>query len=141
MQGTIDQETFRVEAVSGSANVTAQIQLPKSWSLDLATTYQHRNYLSALLYDKGSANVTVGVGKQLFSNTWNLRLIVRDPFLWQRVYYTSYYKGVDFSIKQLTDSRQISISISYRFGKDTNRSPSRKSSAAEEQVRAGATGS
>lgn len=141
LQGAIDQETFRVEALSGSANVTAQIQLPKNWSFDMATTYQHRNYLSTLLYDKGSANVTVGVGKQLFSNTWNLRLIVRDPFLWQRVYYTSYYKGVDFSIKQLTDSRQISISISYRFGKDANRSAARKSSAAEEQVRAGATGS
>lgn len=141
IQGNIDQETFRVETVSGSANVTAQIQLPKSWSFDLATTYQHRNYLSALLYDKGSANLTVGVGKQLFSNTLNLRLILRDPFLWQRVYYTSYYKGVDFSIKQVTDSRQISISISYRFGKDANRSAARKSSAAEEQVRAGATGS
>jgi hypothetical protein len=141
LQGNIDQETFRVEAIGGSANITAQIQLPKSWSVDLATTYQHRNYLSALLYDKGSANMTIGVGKQLFLNTWNLRLIVRDPFLWQRVYYTSYYKGVDFSLKQLTDSRQISFSISYRFGKDANRSATRKSSAAEEQTRAGAAGS
>ncbi|MBL7759789.1 MAG: TonB-dependent receptor [Sediminibacterium sp.] len=141
LQGKIDQETFQVEAIGGSANVTAQIQLPKSWSLDLATTYQHRNYLSALLYDKGSANMTIGVGKQLFSNKWNLRLIVRDPFRWQRVYYSSYYKGVDFSLKQLTDSRQISFSISYRFGKEANRSATRKSSAAEEQVRAGAAGS
>lgn len=141
LQGNIDQETFRVENVSGSANVTAQIQLPGSWSLDLAAAYQHRNYLSALLFDKGSANLTVGVGKQLFSNTWNLRLIIRDPFLWQRVYYTSYYKGVDFSIRQLTDSRQISFSLSYRFGKDSNRSAARKRSAAEEQMRAGAGGS
>lgn len=141
LRGSIDQETFRVETVSGSANVTAQIQLPKSWSFDLSTTYQHRNYLSAILYDRGSANLSVGVGKQFLSNTWNLRLVVRDPFLWQRVYYTSYYKGVDFSIKQFTDSRQISVSISYRFGKDASRSATRKSSSAEEQLRAGAAGS
>lgn len=141
LRGSIDKETFRVETVSGSVNITAQVPLPKSWSVDLAANYQHRNYLSALLYDKGSANLALGVGKQFLANKWNLRLIVRDPFLWQRVYYTSYDKGVDFSLKQLTDSRQLSLSISYRFGKDASRSSTRKSSAAEEQARAGGAGS
>jgi len=141
LHGSVGQEHFSVTHFSGSVTVTAQAQLQKGWSLDLAGNYQHKNYLSALLFDRGSANLTIGFGKQLLANKLHLRLAVRDPFLWQRVYYTSYHKGVDFSIKQLTDSRQINISISYRFGKDASRANNRRSSAIEEQRRAGSVGS
>ena len=82
--------------------------------------------------------MTIGLQKTLMKGKSTVRLNFRDPFGWQKFGGYMKYGDVDVTIKNRWDSRQVTASFTYRFGKKTI-APSRKraTGVSEELDRAG----
>jgi hypothetical protein len=87
--------------------------------------------------------MSVGAQKQIMKGKGTLRLNVRDPFAWQRFKGRNKYGDIDMLFANRPDSRQVTGTFSYRFGKNNQQTPPprrRNSSSQDEQNRVGSGG-
>ena len=68
-----------------------------------------------------------------------LRLNIRDPFAWTRFQGDNQYGDIDMQFRNVPDTRQVTGTFTYRFGKSTPQTQPRRRSASsqEEQNRVG----
>jgi hypothetical protein len=83
--------------------------------------------------------MSVAFQKQIMQNKGTLRLNIRDPFAWQRFKGHNRYGDIDMTFRNIPDTRQVTATFTYRFGKSTPQSQPRRrsSSSQEEQNRVG----
>lgn len=118
-------------------NLSNSFTLAQGFSAELSGFYRSKG-LNNLLVMNEMYQMTIGLQKTLMKGKSTVRLNFRDPFGWQKFGGYMKYGDVDVTIKNRWDSRQVTASFTYRFGKNTI-APSRKraTGVSEELDRAG----
>ncbi|TDH28913.1 TonB-dependent receptor [Segetibacter sp. 3557_3] len=140
-EGKYQADPIDIQFSTFVANVTNSFTLPKGWAVEVSGFYRSRA-AEGLLVAGPMWAVNSGISKQAFKKKGSFRLGVRDIFFTQRFNGYARYSDVDVRIASSRDSRQASLSFTYRFGKN-NISPARKKAggAGEEQNRVNSGGS
>lgn len=118
-------------------NVSNTFTIMEGFTAELSGFYRSKLVDEMLLMDP-MYQMNIAFQKSLLKGKSTLRLNIRDPFGWQQFSAVSRYADVDVKIANRWDSRQVSASFTYRFGKSSI-APSRKRSTgvSEELNRAG----
>jgi len=120
---------------SGSANLSNQFTLSKSWSAEVSGMYSGKIYYAQFIMIPTGA-VSFGLSKKLFNNALNIRLNLNDAF------YTNKLGGDIVGLEASTaywrnrvDSRSVTLSLSYNFQKGAQVREQKASGANEERDR------
>jgi iron complex outermembrane recepter protein len=113
-------------------NLSAQMNFGHGWKGSVDGFYRGRG-LEGVLNISPVWAAHAGVSKSVLKNKGSLRLGVRDIFWSQRFKGTAQYSYIDTWFKQQRDSRQVSLSFTYRFGKGKAAAPKRKIGGADEE--------
>lgn len=136
-EGVYKNEPVAASYTAFMVNVTNNFTLAPGFSAELSGFYRSKG-LDEMLMMNAMYQMTIGLQKTMMNGKSTLRLNIRDPFGWQKFGGYMKYGDVDISLKNRWDSRQVTASFTYRFGKSTV-APSRKrgSGISEELNRVG----
>jgi len=83
--------------------------------------------------------MSLAASKQIMKGKGTLRLNIRDPFAWMHFDGVNKYGDIDMRFHNRPDTRQVTATFTWRFGKTTQQSQPRRrnSSSQEEQSRVG----
>lgn len=133
-QGQIDGSTLNVDGVTFMANMNNQFKLKKGWSAELSGFYRSKGIESQIVINP-MWRLDAGVQKQIIKNKGSLKLSIRDIFNSQNFSGTVNFKDIDVYIKNQSDSRVVSLTFSYRFGKPVKQQQRKTGGASDEQSR------
>ena len=106
------------EYTAWDANLTNNFNLGKDWSAELNAYYQAQN-VWGLFTIKELAQVSIGVQKTTKNKKSTFKLSASDLFLTNHIAVVVKYENMDFFTNRTWDSRVVSLSYTYRFGKST----------------------
>jgi iron complex outermembrane recepter protein len=134
-QGQFTSGNVSVDATNFTVNVSNQFTFKKGWSAELSGFYRTKGIeAQILIFPLGQLNA--GVQKQVLKNKGTIKLNVRDMFRTMRPHGEINIQSTDASFNQTRDSRVVTLSLAYRFGKPLKGVKSRKSGgSADEQSR------
>ena len=129
--GEIDKSQFTYQG-----NTTFTFILPKDYAIELSGRYtSKRAYSLAIIQPRGW--IDLGAQKILFDRKATLRLTVSDLFINDNSY-VAQYENIDLKGVESFDSRRISLTFTWRFGRtDIKAARQRRSGLEEETGRAG----
>jgi hypothetical protein len=136
VEGNNFGQTIESNAFNGNTNLNNQFKFGKGWSAELSGFYNTKSK-DAQFTIAGFGQVSAGIGKQVLKNKGTIRLNARDIFWTQKIDGQIKYGNVREQFFQFRDSRVITLSLQYRFGKpmkDTNKKRN-SGGATEEQNR------
>jgi iron complex outermembrane recepter protein len=114
-------------------NVSNQFKFSNGWSAELSGFYRSKGVEGQILLQP-FGQMSSAISKQLFHDKANIKLGVRDMLHTQIVKGTIDFQQTDATFRNSRDSRQVSLSFTYRFGKTIKGiQPRRHSSSAEEE--------
>ncbi|HTN07470.1 TonB-dependent receptor domain-containing protein [Agriterribacter sp.] len=105
-------------------NLTHSFTFARGFSAELSGFYRSEG-LNGLLVMNEMYQMSIGLQKNIMEGKSTLRLNIRDPFGWQKFGGYMKYGDVDVTVKNRWDTRQVTASFTWRFGKNTI-APSRK---------------
>ena len=114
MQGGNLQQNF----TSWDMNLSNTFTLGNGWSAELTSYYQSK-MVWGLFYIKDLAQVTAGIQRVSKDKNSTLKLSVSDIFLTNHIAVEVDYQNQEFFTDRTWDSRVMTISYTYRFGKNT----------------------
>lgn len=130
-KGNVAGDPLDLSADMYLISVNNQFKFEKGWTAELSGWYRTKGIEGQIIVNPLS-QVNLGVQKQVLKNKGTLKLGIRDLFL------TNFPKGVfrfsntEANFSNQRDSRILSLSFTYRFGKSFNTN-SRKTSGAEDE--------
>jgi hypothetical protein len=139
-KGIYNTEPLDVSYTSFAVNISNSFVLNKKtgWNGEISGFYRHKNVDQLTVFDPVTF-LTLGVQKQVLQGKGSLRFNIRDPFAWQQFKGQVRYSDVDVRPHAKPDARSVTLTFSYRFGKNTPGSQPRRrnNGAQEEQGRVG----
>ena len=141
-EGVYENEPIEVAYTSFMVNLTNTFTLGKGYTAELSGFYRYKG-VDQLTVIEPLYQMSFGAQKQIIKGKGTLRLNIRDPFAWQRFKGVNRYGDVDMTFSNRPDTRQVTATFSYRFGKNNQQAPPprrRSSSSQDEQNRAGGSG-
>lgn len=128
---------YRASFMQMNTNFTSQFRLGNGWMAELTGMYTTRSQqdLQEVLLPTGALNV--GISKQILQNKGTLKLSGRDIFYTQVMAGNTDFELADEYFKIQRDTRVVSLSFSYRFGKSFKSGPLKTGGADEEMQRVG----
>ncbi len=125
----------RIDNWSMMVNMNNQITLPYGVNMQVNARYSSEQLISNIIINP-RFTLDLGFQKRVLDNNGNVRLAVSDIFNTGQNSAYAKYDNVDIEVKNYYDSRRLTLSFSYRFGKDDIKTRSNRSTAsAEEQNR------
>ncbi|MBL7691237.1 MAG: TonB-dependent receptor [Flavipsychrobacter sp.] len=118
--------------VSFDINTSNSFILPNDWSAELGGNY-HAPQQYGYMVDKPTWMVNCGVQKNLFDKKATIRLNATDLFWRGYPRATSEYTGYKESFVARRDTRQVALSVTWRFG--TRSQSQQRSGGAEDEKR------
>lgn len=115
-------------------NISNQFKFKKGWSAELSGFYRTGG-LEGQIITFPMWRMDGGIAKQVLKKKGSLKLSVRDIFKSQQFNGGVKYQDIDLKIKNVRDSRSISLTFSYRFGKPMQQQRRKAGGAQEEQNR------
>jgi iron complex outermembrane receptor protein len=108
-------------------NVTLiqDFSLPYGFKAQAATSYQAPLYYGIKQYQQFFI-ANAGISKAILSNKGVIKLSVNDIFNSDMYKYTSQYLNVDLAGREKSGSRFVTLSFTYRFGKQTVKNATKK---------------
>ncbi|GAB2807111.1 TonB-dependent receptor [Ferruginibacter profundus] len=133
--GEFTSGKVNVNATTFTANMNNQFTFKNGWSAELSGFYRTKGIeAQILIHSLGQLNA--GVQKQVLKKKGTVKLNVRDIFKTMTPHGEINIQSTDASFSQQRDSRVVTLSLSYRFGKPLKGVKSRKSGGAgDEQSR------
>lgn len=139
-KGIYNTEPIDISFTSFSVNMTHSFVLNKKKGLngELSGFYRHKGVEQLAVFEPVYL-LSLGLQKQVMNGKGTVRLNMRDPFAWQKFRTATRYSDVDVKMYSIPDARSITMTFSYRFGKNTPGSQPRRrtSGSQEEQSRVG----
>ncbi len=117
------------------ANLTNQLKLPKSWSVEVVGSYQSgkADGVGRLL---PMGMLTLGVARPLWNETGTLRLSVQDMFRSFRYADETQIGPINQTGSYRWDNRIVTLALTWRFGK-TTLTPNRPTAPADDRAGGG----
>lgn len=133
LDGTLFGDPVRVSAGTFNGNINNQFNFNKGWGVELSGWYNSKGIEGQLVLQSMGA-INAGISKQVMKGSGTLKLTARDIFYTQPVGGHIYFKTTQATFSQGWDSRVVTASFIYRFGKPLN-TPQRRERSNEEQNR------
>ena len=130
--GFLYGENINVEATTLLLNMNNQFNFPGGWGGEVSGFYRTKGIEGQVVIDP-LGQASAAVSKKLMKDKASLKLGIRD------IFYTNKAKGyINFQQTEATfsnwrDSRQVSLSFTYRFGKPLKGSSGRHNSGAGDE--------
>lgn len=134
-KGFINNANVDLQSNLLTANVNSQMSLGKGWNAELSGFFRSKGLDGVLVIGNVGA-LNGGISKAVLKNTGTVKLGFRDILWTQKFNGNAEYSYIDTRFSQKRDSRQVSLSFNWRFGKGKAAAPKRKiGGASEEQNR------
>jgi hypothetical protein len=114
--GELYGEMLNVDAINGMGNMTNMFKFKNGWSAELSGWYRTRG-IEGQIYIQPVGQTTTAVAKQILKEKGTLKLGLRDIFYTQQIKGTIDFQQTQASFHNTRDSRQLSLTFTYRFGK------------------------
>lgn len=138
-EGIVNNSPVLIDAPSMMLNGSQQFKLNKTLTAELSGFYRTAG-VEGVIRAAQMGGLNIGFSQQIMKDKGTLRLNVRDIFYTQQFKGTAKYANVDASFQERSDSRVVSLGLTYRFSKGKVSSVKRRNSSAnEEQNRVGAS--
>ena len=139
-KGALSGGVLNVNGTTFFSNMNNQFKFNKGWSAELSGFYRSKGIESQMIQNP-MWRLDAGVQKQILKTKGSLKLSVRDIFASQKFSGYVNYQDIDARIRNSWDSRTVSLTFSYRFGKPLQNQRSRKTGgASDEQNRVKSSG-
>ena len=136
MNGFIEEKlTAHISQLT--VNINNQFRFKNGWSAELTGFYTSRSQNDIQEIVDPAGQLSVGISKQLFDNKGTIKLAGRDLFYTQWMKGMTYFPMATEWFKLTRDTRVVTLSFSYRFGKAFKTSERTKGSSSEEIQRVG----
>ena len=136
MNGFIE-EKLKADIRQLTLNINNQFRFKNGWSAELTGFYTSRSQHDIQEIVDPAGQLSVGVAKQIFKNKGTIKLAGRDLFYTQWMKGMTYFPMATEWFKLTRDTRVITISFSYRFGKAFKTTERSKGASSEEVQRVG----
>jgi iron complex outermembrane recepter protein len=113
--GELYGENLDVSSVTGMGNMTNQFKFTHGWGVEISGWYRTSG-LEGQIFIKPLGQASAAVSKQIMKEKGSLKLGLRDMFYTQRVRGTIDFQQTDATFYNSRDSRQLSLTFTYRFG-------------------------
>jgi iron complex outermembrane recepter protein len=114
--GELYGEMLNVDAVTGMGNMTNMFKFKKGWSAELSGWYRTSG-IEGQIYIHPVGQITTAIARQILKEKGTLKLGLRDVFYTQQIKGTIDFQQTQASFHNTRDSRQLSLTFTYRFGK------------------------
>jgi iron complex outermembrane receptor protein len=134
--GILYGENINVSAATFLGNMNNQFHFSKGWGAELSGFYQSSGVEGQVLVNP-LGQVSAAFTKQILKDKASLKLGLRDIFYTQQVSGHINFQETEATFHNARDSRQVSLSFSYRFGKPIKGAQQRRNQggATDEQNR------
>jgi len=122
------------EFLTWSANVTNAFVLGKGWSAELSGFYQSKTPWGLFII-KNLAQVSSGIQRTSKNGKNVYKLAVADIFSTNHIAVVVKYQNMDFHTDRTWDSRFVTLSYTYRFGKNTVARARQRTTGVEDEKR------
>jgi iron complex outermembrane receptor protein len=138
IKGFVNSTPLSVQGTTFLLNGTQQFKITKTFSAELSGTYR-RGGLEGVMRVQPVGQLSAGLSQQILKGKGSLRLAVRDIFRTQKMNGTTRYSNVDVQVRQVSETRYATLSVTYSFSKGKKIAPVKRTqgSANEEQSRIG----
>ena len=134
-KGDFASGNVNVEASTFTFNMSNQFTFKKGWSAELSGFYRTKG-IEAQILIHSLWQVNAGIQKQVLKKKGTVKLNIRDAFKSMTPHGEINIQSTEASFNQSRDSRVVTLSFAYRFGKPLKGVKSRKSGGAgDEQQR------
>ncbi len=139
-EGFLYGENINVGAATVLMNLNNQFSFKNGWGGEISGYYRTRGVEGQIVVDpRGQASAALS--KKLFHDKANVKLGIRDIFYTDRTKGSIDFQQTEASFQNERDSRQVSVALTYRFGKALKSNPGRRGNGArDEQNRVNAAG-
>ncbi len=133
--GFYQADPIDIQFTTVAGNLSNTFTFKNGWGAEVSGFYRGKG-ADGLLVARKMYAMNAGMTKQVLKNKGTLRIGLRDVFLTQIFSGYAKYSDVDVDLTSRRDTRQFTLSFSYRFGK-SNFTPARKRTggASDEQNR------
>ena len=135
-EGELSGGMLEAENTAFMGNVNNQFKFAKGWSAEASGFYRSKAIIGQIVINP-MWRMDAGVQKQILKKKGSVKLSVRDIFQTQRMSGYVQYQDIDLNIKNWRDSRTVSFTFSYRFGKPMKSQSRKTGGAGDEQSRVG----
>lgn len=123
---------FTLKRTTFTFNSMNNITLPKNWGAELTGFYQSRSFFGILNLEPIWA-VSAGVQKSFLDKKATIKLNIADVF-WSRISRLNLkYENLDTEVTNRTDSRNVTLSFNYSFGRKTITNLNNRRSGVEDE--------
>ncbi|MFI5185956.1 MAG: TonB-dependent receptor domain-containing protein [Chitinophagales bacterium] len=141
-KGIYNSDPINVSYTSFMVNVSNTFTLKKGFTLELSGFYRAKG-IDQLNIAQPVYQMSIAGQKNIMKGKATVRLNVRDPFAWQKFQGITDYNGIYVKFRGQFDTRQLTATFTYRFGKNNQQLPPprrRNSATQDEQNRVGGSG-
>ncbi|MEP7144572.1 MAG: outer membrane beta-barrel family protein, partial [Ferruginibacter sp.] len=128
-KGLLNGDNINIKAGNFLVNVTNQFKFKKGWSAELSGFYRTSGIEGQILI-KPMGQLNAGIQKQVLKNKGTLKLNVRDILYTMTANGEINFQRTEATFRQQRDSRVVTLSFGYRFGKPISGVQKRKTGGA-----------
>jgi hypothetical protein len=114
--GMLYGENLNVSATTGMGNLNNQFSFGKGWSAELSGWYRTKGIEGQVLIQP-MGQVSSAVVKKILKDKGSVKLGIRDIFYTQQAQGSINFQQTQATFHNKRDSRQVSMTFTYRFGK------------------------
>ncbi|MEP6674570.1 MAG: TonB-dependent receptor [Ferruginibacter sp.] len=115
-KGIINNGYVKLKSTLFMSNVSAQFNFGKGWKASADGFYRSKG-LDGVFNISAMSAMNAGVSKTILKNKGTLKMGIRDIFHSQNAQGSAQYGYIDTKFSEMRDSRQVSLSFTYRFSK------------------------
>ena len=139
--GMLYGENISVDATTLMVNLNNQLTFGHGWSGEVSGFYRTKGVEGQIVV-RPMGQVSAAIAKKILKEKGSLKLGIRDIFYTQQVKGYINFQQTEATFHNNRDSRQVSATFTYRFGKPLKGSNGRRqhNGASDEQSRVNAGG-
>lgn len=122
-----------LKAYSCSGNIRQSFHLGKDWTGEVTGFYNSPAILQSTIKAKGQGGVDLGIRKTFWKNAAALSLSISDIFNTMETRFTSDFAGQQIIGSNKEETRQLRMSLSYRFGNKQVKNASQRKAGIEDE--------
>ena len=128
-KGLLNGDNIHVNAANFVVNINNQFKFSKGWSAELSGFYRTRGIEGQVII-KQMGQLNAGVQKQILKNKGTVKVNVRDMLNTMVANGEINFQRTEATFRQQRDSRVVTLSFGYRFGKPIKGIQKRKTGGA-----------
>lgn len=130
--GELNNEMVNVEASTLLVNINNQFKFGKGWSAELSGFYRTKGAEGQIIINP-LGQASAGAAKQILKGKATIKLSARDLFYTNKVSGNINFQNTQAYFRNVRDTRQITFSFLYRFGKPIKGAPQRRSGGSSDE--------